>query len=213
MTAMLTPLKATDMTDEELFCRFRSGDDPTAFDTLVYRYERELFGYLRRSLRSAELAEDVFQATFLRVHVKRDSFEEGRTFRPWLYSIATNQAIDALRRERRHRRVACEPAVESGRETALLDTVASSSGTPDERAVASEERRQMRKAIRRLSAVQRRVVHLVYDRGLAYREAAAVLGVPVGTVKSRLHAAIASLGRLWACQSPRHAYALAAKLP
>lgn len=202
----------TDVSDEELFGRFCNADDTEAFEAIVYRYERELFGYLRRSLRSAELAEDVFQATFLRIHVSRDSFEEGRLFRPWLYSIATNQAIDALRREQRHRRARHEPASTAEGETGLLDTVAAAGGTPAEQAGLQEERRRMRKAVRRLSVMQRRVVHLVYDRGLAYREAAAVLGVPIGTVKSRLHSAIHSLGRIMTGESPKRAYAVATKL-
>lgn len=54
------------------------------------------------------MAEDVFQATFLQVHLKRENFEEGRRFRPWLYTIATNQAIDAQRRNRRHRMVSLD---------------------------------------------------------------------------------------------------------
>ena len=95
-------------TDEELIGRFRAGDDAAAFESLVHRYERELFSYLRRYLGSAEMAEDVFQATFLQVHLKRENFEEGRRFRPWLYTIATNQAIDAQRRNRRHRMVSLD---------------------------------------------------------------------------------------------------------
>jgi RNA polymerase sigma-70 factor (ECF subfamily) len=89
--------------DEELLVRCRSGSDPAAFESLVRRYETELFSYLRRYLGNAEMAEDVFQATFLQVHLKREQFEEGRRFRPWLYTIATNQAIDAQRRTRRHK--------------------------------------------------------------------------------------------------------------
>ncbi|MFM7033746.1 MAG: RNA polymerase sigma factor, partial [Planctomycetia bacterium] len=80
-------------TDEELLARFRKDDDAAAFESLVHRYERELFSYLRRYLGSTEMAEDVFQATFLQVHLKKEQFEEGRRFRPWLYTIATNQAI------------------------------------------------------------------------------------------------------------------------
>ena len=63
---------------------------------------------MRRYVGSAEMAEDVFQATFLQVYVKRDRFEVGRRFRPWLYTIATNQAIDAQRRNRRHRMVSLD---------------------------------------------------------------------------------------------------------
>src|SRR5262245_40098150 len=83
------------LTDEELLVRFRDRGDRQAFTELVTRYERELFSYLKRYLGDAGMAEDAFQATFLQVHLKANQFEDGRAVRPWLYTIATNQAIDA----------------------------------------------------------------------------------------------------------------------
>src|SRR5688572_5462625 len=91
------------LNDEALIAAYRQTGDRQLFTTLVQRYEKELFNYLRRYLGDAELAEDVFQMAFLMVHMKCDQFEPGRRFRPWLYAIATNAAIDAQRRERRHR--------------------------------------------------------------------------------------------------------------
>src|SRR5271168_1722475 len=95
-------------TDEQLLAEYRQQGDRQAFAQLVHRYERELFSYLRRYLGDAEMAEDAFQATFLQVHRKCDQFEEGRRFRPWLYTIATNQAIDAQRRNKRHRNLSLD---------------------------------------------------------------------------------------------------------
>ena len=80
--------------DEELLDRFRRGVSE-AFGVLLRRYQRELYGYLRRYLGDETLAEDVFQNTFLQVYLKSGQFEAGRAVRPWLYAIATNQAIDA----------------------------------------------------------------------------------------------------------------------
>ena len=84
-------------TDEDLVAEYQITGDETVFEQLVRRYERELYNYLRRFLSDAALAEDVFQTTFLQVHTKCDLFEKGRKFKPWLYTIATNQAIDAQR--------------------------------------------------------------------------------------------------------------------
>src|SRR5436190_14810128 len=84
-------------TDEELVLRLVRGDD-AGFALLVRRYEVELFCYLKRYLGDAVLAEDVFQNTFLQVYQKRDLFDKDRRFRPWLYAVATHQAIDAMRR-------------------------------------------------------------------------------------------------------------------
>src|SRR5438477_4708396 len=93
--------KLTECSDEELLARFRRGQRE-AFGVLVRRYERELFGYLRRYLGDASLADDVFQNTFLQLYTKIGTYERGRPVRPWLYTIATHQAIDALRRNGRH---------------------------------------------------------------------------------------------------------------
>src|SRR5437763_5763632 len=87
--------------------RFSRGETE-AFGALVRRYERELYGYLRRYVGDATLAEDVFQNTFLQLYLKSGQYEAGRPVRPWLYTIATHQAIDALRRNNRHQAVSLE---------------------------------------------------------------------------------------------------------
>lgn len=97
------PIPMRSWNDEELLLSYRTERDGEVFEELVHRYERELFAYLRHYLGNAEMAEDVFQQTFLQVHLKCEQFEPGRKVRPWLYTIATNQAIDYRRRNRRHR--------------------------------------------------------------------------------------------------------------
>jgi RNA polymerase sigma-70 factor (ECF subfamily) len=198
-----TGLIASDArTDEQLLLGYRSRGDRGAFSELVHRYERELFGYLRHYLGDAAQAEDVFQQTFLQVHLKCDQFEPGRKVRPWLYTIATNQAIDLQRRQRRHRmasldrRVGGESQDETGPLVRLLD--APEPG-PTEQTELAESRRQVRRAVDDLPEPARQVVMLVYFQGLKYREAADVLSIPVGTVKSRLHAAIQKLSETLAC--------------
>ena len=86
--------------DDILLARLRDGDREV-FGLIVRRYERELFGYLRRYVGDEDLADDVFQNTFVQVFLKIGQYEPGRPARPWLYAIATNQAIDALRRRMR----------------------------------------------------------------------------------------------------------------
>lgn len=186
--------------DEQLLLDYRRTGERELFTQLVQRYERELFSYLRRYVGSAEMAEDVFQATFLQIHLKCEQFEEGRRFRPWLYTIATNQAIDAQRRNRRHRMVSLDRV--GGREERdevgkLLDLLESEDVDPVTHASQIEEGTQVRDAVAGLSEPMRHVVQLVYYQGMKYREAAEVLSIPVGTVKSRLHSAIAQLNEAW----------------
>ena len=190
--------------DESLLARLRDGERDV-FGTLVRRYERELFGYLRRYLGDDDLAEDVFQNTFLQVFLKIRQYEIGRPARPWLYAIATNQAIDALRR--RNRRVADRPAEtvsapdEEGEPRPLFELLPASGDAPPDAADRTEQRERVREAVSRLPDLLRQAVILVYFQGLKYQDAAEVMDIPVGTVKSRLHAALTKLTEEWAVES------------
>jgi len=187
-----TTLPTATTTDEALFARVRNDDDAAAFETLVHRYERELFAYLRRFLGDAGLAEDVFQSTFLAVHRKRAKYVEGRPFRPWLYAIATNQAIDTQRRNRRHRMASLDRAIRDG-DGSFAASVADAHPTGDDTVAQRDAEAWMLAAIERLPEPLRRTLALVYRSGLKHREAAAALGIPVGTVKSRVNTAIGRL--------------------
>jgi RNA polymerase sigma-70 factor (ECF subfamily) len=196
----------TAMSDEELLLKYRETGDRQLFSQLVHRYERELFSYLRRYLGDAEMAEDAFQAAFLQVHLKSDQFEPGRKFRPWLYTIATNGAIDAQRRNKRHRMVSLDRVSrgDGGEEVGkLANLLESSEPSPMAELSLSEQRNWIQKSIDQLPESMQSVIHLVYYQGLKYREAAEALDVPVGTVKSRLHSAILKLNELWNNEHPQ----------
>jgi RNA polymerase sigma-70 factor, ECF subfamily len=186
-------------TDEELLLAYRQHADRPAFEELVHRYEKELYGYLRNYLGDPEMAEDVFQQTFFQVHLKGDQFEPGRKLRPWLYAVATNQAIDYQRRQGRHRIASLDRRIgrqDSDDAGAFIELFGSPLQGPAEESESSEQRAEIRRAVDELPEQTRQVVMLVYYQGLKYREAAEVLGIPVGTVKSRLHIAIHKLGEV-----------------
>jgi RNA polymerase sigma-70 factor (ECF subfamily) len=187
-----------DLSDEDLMTNFCRGRQE-AFGVLVRRYEKELYGYLRRYLGDATLAEDVFQNTFLQVVTKSDQYQEGRPVRPWLYAIATNQAVDALRRAGRHAAVSLDAASEdnNGELKGLLKLLTSKTPGPLERTEGEERGRLVRASVDKLPEFLRSVVVLAYYQGLKYREVAELLGIPVGTVKSRLHAALTKLNESW----------------
>lgn len=194
----------TEWTDEQLLLAYRQHGNRPAFEDLVRRYERELYSYLRRFLDDQAMAEDVFQATFLQVHLKCDQFEEGRKFRPWLYTVATNQAIDAQRRNRRHRMVSLDRRNTEAEDEvgALLDLLTSREAGPSSRMESHERRDWIRAAVADLPETLRTAVALIYYQGLKYREAAEVLNIPVGTVKSRLHTAVMKLNEAWNAAQP-----------
>ncbi len=191
--------KIDTVTDEQLLLEYRQTGDRELYAQLVYRYERELFSYLRRYLGNAEMAEDVFQAAFLSVHLKCEMFEEGRRFRPWLYTIATNAAIDARRRNKRHRMVSLDTPREQDNEDVgrLVNLLESGDPDPANSVVDAERTHLVRTTLDQLPESMNAVIQLVYYQGMKYREAAEVLDIPVGTVKSRLHAAITKLTDVW----------------
>src|SRR5262249_14103151 len=189
----------TSCSDEDLLTRFRRGH-AEAFGLLVRRYERELYGYLRRYLGDANLADDVFQNTFLQLFTKIAKYEPGRPVRPWLYTIATHQAIDALRRNGRHPTVSLDQDREEiapGDSPQLLAVLESHLPGPPERVLGEERRQVVRDSVDKLPTTLRQVVILAYYQGLKYKEVADILGIPVGTVKSRLHAALMKLQEAW----------------
>lgn len=201
----------SEMTDEELLVVYRqstsggqAGTGRLAFSELVRRYERELYGYLRRYLGDAVLAEDAFQATFLQVHLKCDQFEEGRKVRPWLYTIATHQAIDSQRRDKKHKIMSLDRHNQYDDEQmgGLADLLASDDAGPSARLESDEQRDWIRKAVSELSPALIGPVTLVYYQGMKYREAAEILDVPVGTIKSRLNAALLKLHEAWVQAQP-----------
>jgi RNA polymerase sigma-70 factor, ECF subfamily len=187
------------LSDEELLLGYREKGDARLFSELVHRYERELYSYLRRYLSDAEMAEDAFQAAFLQVHLKVQQYEPGRAVRPWLYTIATNQAIDAQRRSRRHRMVSLDrTGPKDGEDVGkLLDLLTSKEPMPSAQLTTAERSAWLHEAVEQLPQGLREVVNLVYFQELKYREAAEALNIPVGTVKSRMHAAVAKLHEFW----------------
>jgi RNA polymerase sigma-70 factor, ECF subfamily len=185
----------SERTDEELIAVYRDRGERGAFDELVRRYERELYSYLRRFLGDAAAAEDAFQATFLQVHLKCDKFESDRKVRPWLYTIATNQAIDLQRRSKRHRMVSLDRRDASAEDDAgtLANLLESRESAPTVGLENDERRRWVHGAVADLPEQLRTVVNMIYYQGLKYRDVADMLKVPVGTVKSRMHTAVLKL--------------------
>jgi len=188
------------VSDEVLLSRYRDEGRTEDFDALIHRYQNELYRYLARYLGDPSLAEDVFQNTFLQVHLKRGLYEEGRPVRPWLYSIATHQAVDALRKAGRHPTVSLDqrPASAGDGESGggLIDLLVGANEGPLAELQGEESKQWVRSSVARLPEALRQTLILAYHQDLKYREIAEILKIPVGTVKSRLHAALAKLQQM-----------------
>jgi RNA polymerase sigma-70 factor (ECF subfamily) len=183
-------------TDESLIAAHLSGD-AAAFRELVLRYGDSLLGYLFRMTGNRDQAEDLFQETFKKVHEKAHTFRGGR-FKSWLFTIATRVAIDGARRRKRQPAIASVPARNcDGDDPTSLDTVAAAEDAPDpaDELARQEQKAQVRRAVDSLPEKQRATLMLAYYQQLSYREVADVLGCSVGTVKTQMSRALATLAR------------------
>ncbi len=170
--------------DRRLVHRHLSGDD-TGFEQLYRRYRERIFAVLVRMLRNREDALEATQDVFIKIHRGLDSFDPSGRFLTWAYRIASNHAIDRIRR----RKVRKETAITE--ETIAGDSDLRTGRASEPAAGAELERIEIAEAVARavdeLGEAHRMVFTLHCYEGLSYGEIAAVLGIPVGTVMSRLY--------------------------
>jgi RNA polymerase sigma-70 factor (ECF subfamily) len=167
--------------DRDLIASAQLGDRQ-AFGELVCRHQARVVNVIYRMCGDPRLSEDAAQEAFVRVWQNLDSYKPEYAFRSWLYRIAANTALDALRRER--------PV--SGIDTLLL---ADKAPGPEQAAEKGQRAAQVRQAVARLSEPLRLVLVLREYEELSYQEIAAALEIPTGTVMSRLNSARAQLRR------------------
>ena len=183
--------------DADLMRRFGEGDDD-AFRLLVERHEKALLGYFWRRRPDRAFAEDCVQEVFLRLVRHRGSWRPDAKFTTYLYRIAENHWIDRWRSSK-----------SSPPPTSLDGLVQEELGdgagafpapgpAPGERAGQLELGDAIRRAVLRLTEEQRAVFALAETRGMRYEDIARVLDIPVGTVKSRMHAAVTRLREILA---------------
>ena len=186
------------VSDTELLQRHLDGD-PEAFAALVARYRRELFNFLARFTGDPALAEDIFQEAFLQLHVSAAAFDMSRRLKPWLFTIAANKARDAMRKNFRRQAAPLDATVpgRDGSETTYAELMPSNIPPPDESLMNLEARRAVQSIIRDMPENLRAVLLLSYFNEVPYKEIAEILNVPLGTVKSRLHAAVQHFAKQW----------------
>lgn len=159
-----------------LIARYREGDE-AAFDRLMRRYRAPIYGFFRRSGAPPEVADDLFQETFLRVHAHAHRYTPGRPFKVWLFTIAQNLLRSHWRKKAVRRFLvgwwAGEPA-----------EVPDDATPPDEQVAAQASLRWLEGALRELPERHRQALVLTQIEGLSMEEAAEVLAVPVPTVKT-----------------------------
>jgi len=157
----------------ELLKRFTTGD-AEAFETLFQQYQKEVYGWIMRIVRNPTIAEELTVETFWRVYRSRARFDPTRSFGAWTRRIAANLALDYLKRVRNE-----EEFLENRSQVSLPDP-----------AIQQDTRRKIQQAFNQLPPKLRLTATLALVEEIPYEEIAESLGIPVGTVKSRVFRAI-----------------------
>ena len=185
-------------TDAELLVSFAAGDQ-AAFSTIVTRYKNGLYAFLQKFLNRQDLIEDVFQETFLQLFTSRESFDPARPLRPWLFTIAANKAKDALRKQQRTAAISIS-AIANSDEMSFddaLNTITSDNVVPYDNLERDEIAVLVRGVIADIPENLREILILAYFNKFSYKQMSQILSIPIGTVKSRLHTAVARFAKDW----------------
>ena len=187
------PPQVVSLSDEDLMARVAE-DDERAFTELVRRFQGRVTNLISRVLNDRNGCDDLAQEVFIRVHIHRRNYRRGSKFSTWLFTIAANLAKNEIRRRVRRRNWFSLDALQE----VLHDSVIQLADTTENRE-AGLEREQLQGEVGRAIATvpeKYRLALVLRDiEGLSYEEIAEVLGVPGGTVRSRINRARSMLKR------------------
>jgi RNA polymerase sigma-70 factor (ECF subfamily) len=175
------------LSDEEIMVRCATGSEE-AFQILVSRYRPRIINLITRFVGDVDRAEDIAQEVFVRVYRNRERYRKSGKFSTWIFTIAANLAKNEIRRKVRHRRVvSMDEEKEPG--TSLASTLADRGPGPGQTLERKELENLILNAIEALPERYRLALVLRDLEGLAYEEVSRVLGIPGGTVRSRINRA------------------------
>lgn len=178
--------------DNELVAAFIAGNNE-AFDTLLSRYQDRLYSYIQYYIHNRDLADDLFQETFVKaiVCLRQGGYQESGYFYAWLTRIAHNLLIDHLRAERHDEvQYADDGATLWNDNPQLLDS------SRESELVTEQVLKDVKRLVEHLPEEQREMVQLRYYQGLSFKEIAALTGVSINTALGRMRYAILNMRRL-----------------
>lgn len=180
------------MTDEQLVMAYSKGDN-ASFDTLLGRYEEKLFSYIFFYVRNQELAEDIFQDTFVKaiVTIKQGRYAESGKFQAWITRIAHNLIIDYFRQEKNENLISNDES-----DVDLLNNISLSEGTIERALIEGQIRDDVRALVRLLPENQREVVYMRFYQNLSFKEIAEQTNASINTALGRMRYAILNLRRM-----------------
>ena len=179
-------------TDEELVVLYAKGNN-TAFDILLNRYKSSIYSYIFFIVHNKELAEDIFQETFVKVimTIKQGRYTENGKFKAWITRIAHNLIIDNYRQERSENTISNDDV-----EVDLFNNIKLCDGTIEDNLVRYQDLSDVKKLIRHLPDNQREVLEMRYYQDLSFKEIADITGVSINTALGRMRYAILNMRRM-----------------
>lgn len=181
-----------ELTDEELIIEFQKNNNHKAFEILIQRFKNPLTNYVYRFLGDYDSCVDVVQETFVKVYRYKDNYSSVAKFSTWIYTIAGNLARSEYKRKRRKSFFSINRYGEDEKTYDIPDE----SYRPDVTADANLKKEIIQKALLKVSESYREAVILRDIQELSYEEIAQIIGIEVGTVKSRINRGRAELQKL-----------------
>lgn len=180
------------MTDEQLVDCYSRGNN-LAFDILLSRHKMNVFTYIYFIVRNKELAEDIFQETFIKaiINIKQGRYTENGKFRAWISRIAHNLIIDHFRQEKNENTVSNDEMPLD-----LLNNSSLCDGTVEDRIIQTQITADIRKLISYLPESQREVVEMRYYRDMSFKEISEQTGVSINTALGRMRYAIMNMRKM-----------------
>lgn len=176
------------MTDTDLMMKVKAGD-PSALRMIVEKYQRRIINVAYRLLGDQDEAEDIAQETFLKVYLSAKSYKPKAELFTYLYTIATNLALNRLRKKRRVRWFSLDAFRENGEEGVEPEIPTDPEDQPDLSLERAEREAVVRRALDALPPAQKTAVILSRYEGLSYKQIAEVMDISVSAVESKLHRA------------------------
>lgn len=184
-------MKTIGLSDNELIARYQQGDE-SALRMLIARYEKRLFSFILISVKNKELAEDIFQDTFIKVinTIRSGNYHEEGKFFQWIMRIATNLKLDYYRKIQRL------PKFENGGEFDIFDLLSNHEESAEQKIIREQIYADLNRLVTFLPDEQREVLTLRIYQDYSFKEIADMTGVSINTALGRMRYALINLRKI-----------------
>ena len=184
-------MKKIALTDNELIAYYMAGDE-SALKTLITRHEKKVFSYIMLSVKNRELAEDIFQDTFIKVinTLRSGNYKEEGKFVQWVMRIANNLKIDYFRKMQRM------PAFEGNGDFDIFDVIYGTDPSVEQKMITEQIYEELRLLITMLPDEQREVLEMRIYNDISFKDIAEITGVSINTALGRMRYALINLRKI-----------------